>query len=67
LFLDAADALARRSVAEAAFSEASTALAQAVEELQRHGFEINDIAQLLEVDATELGSAATRRPTNRGV
>ena len=68
MILDAADALARKSVAEAALAEALDALNTALEELQRLGFELDEVAELLEVDAPELtGTGSVRRPTGRGV
>jgi hypothetical protein len=61
LILQAADALARRNAAEVAVAEAVEALTAALDELQRHGFEPNEIAKLLDVDPSEIGGAASSR------
>jgi hypothetical protein len=65
LILQAADALARRNTAEVAVAEAVEALTAALDELQRHGFEPNEIAELLEVDPSEITGAASSRRTGR--
>jgi hypothetical protein len=66
LILEAADALARRNTAEAAVTAAAEALTAALDELQRHGFELNEIAELLEVDPLEItGGGPSRRPGAR--
>jgi hypothetical protein len=66
LILEAADSLARRNTAEAAANEASEALTATLEELQRLGFDLNQVAELLDVDAAELsGSGYNRRTLGR--
>jgi DNA repair ATPase RecN len=66
LILDVASALARRSAAESALSEAIEALTAALDELQRHGFELNQIAETLQIDASEItGISSSRRSTVR--
>jgi hypothetical protein len=66
LILEAAEALARRDAAETALSEASDALTGALEQLQRHGFELTEVAALLEVSPTELaGTPGSRRQSPR--
>jgi DNA repair ATPase RecN len=66
LILAAADALAQRNVAEAAVTEAMEALTTALNELQRLGFEPNQVAELLDVDPAELvGTAYGRRVIGR--
>ena len=68
LLVEATEALARRDAAETALSEAIDALTGALEELQRHGFDLAEIANLLEVTPTELTTPATpRRPSGRAV
>ncbi len=63
LLLEAADALARRNTAEAAVTEAVDALHMALAELQRHGFDLNEIAELLEVEPSDINaSGSSRRP-----
>lgn len=61
LILACADALARRNAAESAVTEASEALNTALEELQRHGFELNQVAELLDVDPSELNRTGSSR------
>jgi hypothetical protein len=65
LIVQAADALSRRYAAEAAVAEASDTLTVALEELQHLGFSIGEIAELLEVDPSELGGSGARRPVGR--
>jgi hypothetical protein len=66
LILDAADALARRNAAELALTEAAEALGATLDELQRHGFELQDVAELLQVDPSELtGTGPSRRLAGR--
>ena len=66
LILDVADALARRNAAEVALSEAQEVLTAALEELQRHGFQLTEIAQLLEVDPGDItGTGPSRRAIGR--
>ena len=68
LLLEAADALARRNTAEAAVTEAVDALNMALDELQRHGFDLNEIAELLEVEPSEINaSGSSRRAGGRGL
>ncbi len=68
LILDAAEALARRNTAELAVAEAVEALTAALDELQRHGFELNEVAGLLDVDPSELGGTGSlRRGTGRSL
>jgi DNA repair ATPase RecN len=62
LILDAADALARRNAAEVALSEAAEALSATLDELQKHGFELQEVAELLQIDPSELsGTGPSRR------
>jgi DNA repair ATPase RecN len=61
LLLEAADALARRNSAEALVAEAVESLNAALDELQRHGFDINDIAELLEIDPSEINAGGSSR------
>jgi hypothetical protein len=61
LILDAADAMARRNAAELALAEAAEALGATLDELQRHGFELQDVAELLQVDPSELSGTGTSR------
>ena len=66
MILDAADALARRNAAELALTEAAEALGATLDELQRHGFELQDVAELLQVDPSELtGTGPSRRLAGR--
>ena len=66
LILEAADALARRNAAELAVTEAADALTTALDELQRLGFDLNQVAELLDVDASELsGPSYNRRVSGR--
>jgi hypothetical protein len=66
LILEAADALARRNAAELAVTEAADALTTALDELQRLGFDLNQVAELLDVDASELsGPGYSRRVSGR--
>ncbi len=68
LLLEAAAALTRRNTAEAAVAEAVDALNLALDELQRHGFDVNEIAELLEVDPSEISaSGSSRRAGGRGL
>jgi hypothetical protein len=58
--------LARRNVAESAVTEASDALTTALDELQRLGFDLNQVAEILDVDAAELsGPGYNRRVSGR--
>ena len=59
MILEAADAMARRNAAELAVTEAADALTMALDELQRLGFDLNQVAELLDVDAAELSGRAT--------
>jgi hypothetical protein len=61
LILAAADALARRNAAESAVAEAMEVLNGTLEELQRHGFELNQVAELLDVDPSELNRTGSAR------
>ena len=62
LILDAADALARRNAADLALSEAAEALSATLDELQKHGFELQEVAELLQIDPSELsGTGPSRR------
>lgn len=61
MILAAADALARRNAAESAVAEAMEALNGTLEELQRHGFELNQVAELLDVDPSELNRTGSSR------
>jgi hypothetical protein len=66
LILEAADSLARRNAAEVAVTEASEALTGTLEELQRLGFDLNQVAELLDVDPAELtGTGFSRRSLGR--
>lgn len=66
LILEAAEALARRDAAEAVVADATDALNRALEELERLGFDADDLAQLLGTDASELISTSpTRRSSSR--
>jgi hypothetical protein len=66
LILDVAGALERRNTAELAVAEAVEALTAALDELQRHGFEAQQVAELLGIDASELtGSGSLRRGSVR--
>jgi hypothetical protein len=66
LILDAAEALARRNAAEMAMAEASEALTGALDELQRLGFEVSQVAELLDVESAELlGPGNSRRVASR--
>lgn len=66
LIVAAADALARRNAAESAVAEAMDALNASLEELQRHGFELTQVAELLDVDAAELTrTGSSRRVTGK--
>ena len=68
MLIDAAEALPRRNTAELAVAEAVEALTAALDELQRHGFELNEIAGLLDVDPSELGGTVSlRRATGRSL
>ena len=63
MILDAADAVARRNAAELAVAEATDALNSALDELKRHGFEIDQVAELLEMSPADLtGTGNPRRP-----
>ena len=55
LILEAADALARRNAAELAVTEAADALTVALDELQRLGFDLNQVAELLDVELSGPG------------
>jgi hypothetical protein len=66
LILDATDALARRRAAETALAESVEALTDALAELQRYGFDLAEIAQLLDSSPTELtGTGGQRRVSTR--
>ncbi len=66
LILEAAEALVRRNAAEMAMAEASEALAGALDELQRLGFEVSQVAELLDVEPAELlGPGNSRRVAGR--
>jgi hypothetical protein len=66
LIVQAAEALFRRSAAEAEAAAATDALMGALAELDRLGFSLAEVAQLLEVDPSELtGTGPARRPTGR--
>jgi hypothetical protein len=66
LILEAAEALARRNAAELAAAEAAEGLMAALDELQSLGFEVNQVAELLDVDPAELaGSGSNRRVVSR--
>ena len=68
LLLEAADALAHRHAAEAAVAAAVDALNATLDELQRHGFDLIEIAELLEVDPSEISaSGSSRRVGGRGL
>lgn len=61
MIVAAADALARRNAAESAVAEAMDALNASLDELQRHGFELNQVAELLDVDPPELTRTGSSR------
>src|SRR5579862_2897703 len=63
LILDVASAQARRRAAELALAEAVEALAAALEELQHHGFELNQIAEILQIDPSEISGISSSRRT----
>jgi hypothetical protein len=66
LILEAAEALARRDAAESLAADATEVLNRALEELERLGFAINDVAQLLGISASEFTPVGgARRPTSR--
>jgi hypothetical protein len=66
LILEAAEALARRDAAEAVVADAVDALNRTLEELERLGFDIHDVAQLLGIDPMQITSSGpTRRPGSR--
>lgn len=68
LILDVASALARRSAAESALAEAVEELTAALDELQRHGFELNQIALVLQIDPAEIsGISSSRRGAVRSI
>jgi hypothetical protein len=63
LILDAAEALARRNAAEAAVGDAMDSLSGALDELKRLGFDVDEVAKILEVPRAELmGTGTPRRP-----
>ena len=66
LILEAAESLARREAAERAVGEAAESLTSALDELQRLGFELSEVATLLEITPAELaGTGSSRRQTAR--
>jgi hypothetical protein len=66
LILEAGNALARRTEAEAAASRANDALRAALSELEQLGFRDSDVAALLEIDPSELdGMGSPRRSSGR--
>ena len=68
LILDVASALARRSAAESALAEAVEALTAALDELQRHGFELNQIARFYRSTQSEIsGISSSRRGAVRSI
>jgi hypothetical protein len=68
LIIEAADALARRRIAEDAVSDATDALVGALAQLEQLGFALADIAELLEVEPSELtAGGSSRRSGGRSV
>jgi hypothetical protein len=66
LILEAGNALARRTEAEAAVSQANDALRAALSELEQLGFRDADVAALLEIELSELdGMGTPRRSSGR--
>jgi hypothetical protein len=66
LILEAGNALALRTEAEAAVSRANDALRVALSELEQLGFRDVDVAELLEIDPSELnGMTSPRRSSGR--
>jgi hypothetical protein len=61
LILEAAEALARRDAAEVVVADAIDALNRALEDLERLGFDADDVAQLLGTDASDLASTSSAR------
>jgi hypothetical protein len=61
--LDAAEAMARRDAAEAAVADAMDSLSRALDELKRLGFDVDEVAELLEVSRADLtGTGSARHP-----
>ena len=70
LVLDAAEALAKRNAAETTAAEAMDSLSGALDELKGLGFDLDEVAELLQASRAELtGTGAARRspkdPTSR--
>ena len=66
MILEAGNALALRTEAEAAVSQANDALRVALSELEQLGFREADVAALLETDPSELNAmGSSRRPSGR--
>jgi PAS domain-containing protein len=61
LMLDVAEALARRNAAEAAVADAMASLSTALDELKRLGFDVDEVAELLQVSRAELTGTGTAR------
>ncbi|HTT91888.1 MAG TPA: hypothetical protein VMF65_20205 [Acidimicrobiales bacterium] len=68
MILDVAGALERRNAAELAVADAVEALTTSLDELQRHGFEAQQVAELLGIDPSELaGTGSLRRASVRNI
>ena len=66
LILEAGNALARRVEAESAVSRANDALRAALSELEQLGFRDVDVAELLEIEPSELNEmGSSRRSSGR--
>jgi hypothetical protein len=63
--IDAAGALARRGAAQAEIDTADTALHEALAELETMGFSPTEVAAILDVPASELGSSGAARGTRK--